>query len=51
MKIVMIISILICIAVILATALVTSKAYSYKHTIDPDPADGTSQSRADDKKS
>ncbi|HEY4552479.1 MAG TPA: YtzI protein [Bacillaceae bacterium] len=35
MKLVMIISVIIIILVILATALTTSKAYSYKHTVDP----------------
>ncbi|KYC84864.1 YtzI protein [Heyndrickxia sporothermodurans] len=32
---IMIVSILIIIVIILASALTTSKAYSYKHTIDP----------------
>lgn len=32
---IMVLSILICIIVVAVTALVTSKAYSFKHTIDP----------------
>ncbi|CAM4237431.1 YtzI protein [Lederbergia lenta] len=32
---IMVLSILICIIVVAVTALVTSKAYSFKHTVDP----------------
>lgn len=32
---IMVLSIIICIVVIAVTALVTSKAYSFKHTVDP----------------
>lgn len=32
---IMVLSIIICIVVVAVTALVTSKAYSFKHTVDP----------------
>lgn len=37
MFMIMIIAVIICIAVIAVTALVTSKAYKVKHTVDPMP--------------
>ncbi|MFS0780458.1 YtzI protein [Bacillus sp. 1P06AnD] len=36
---ILIVCIAICIIVIIVSALTTSKAYQYKHTIDPSPKD------------
>lgn len=49
MKVIMVVSVLICIAVVLITALVTSKAYSVKHTIDPDPVNNSDDSSSNHK--